>query len=442
MDTQDEGLQKIYAKRLSGSHDDLVFRNNSLLELAQLYLEKCDFPNALDCLQKVKTDALQFHLYDNYFQTVAHMMRIFVERLEIESLNQLVREVVQVGEKVPDFEKYLSKINYNRGIVCSYSGKREEAYQCFQLANDQAKNFLNRNESELTAAESADLLRDMYNARASMIIITLDRGEVDQAMDSLAQVRDEIDRLERDVQAAMDSKMHGIEGTLLLIEARCLRKQKKYQKALDCFWQAHRLFKSHKIWNYYYHVLLGLGLTYLDMRDVARANIFFDLIDDAIADLELHSLKRELKKIRSRSKAIDNRLLLDRERKLAIEKDKGEIHFERRFILLEILYLLASDPGKVFTKDQLVRLIWKENYNPMLHDSKVYTSISRLRKLIEPDFKKPVYILNERDGYVFNPNVQVEDLSSGYSDKHFVDIEPITASGAGRESSMGSDRLN
>jgi DNA-binding winged helix-turn-helix (wHTH) protein len=103
---------------------------------------------------------------------------------------------------------------------------------------------------------------------------------------------------------------------------------------------------------------------------------------------------------------------VDRERKVIIESQIGEVHFERRFVLLEIFYLLAATPGKVFTKEDLVDKIWRESYNPMIHDSKVYTSISRLRKLIEPDFKRPVYILNERDGYAFNPAVQLEEVSS------------------------------
>src|SRR5690606_17862702 len=73
---------------------------------------------------------------------------------------------------------------------------------------------------------------------------------------------------------------------------------------------------------------------------------------------------------------------------------------------------LASQPGKIFTKEELVDKIWRESYNPMIHDSKVYTSISRLRKLIEPDFRRPMYILNERDGYAFNPAIQLEEVGS------------------------------
>ena len=52
----------------------------------------------------------------------------------------------------------------------------------------------------------------------------------------------------------------------------------------------------------------------------------------------------------------------------------------------------------------------------MIHDSKVYTSISRLRKLIEPDFKRPRYILNERDGYAFNPVIHIEELGNWRKD--------------------------
>jgi len=111
-----------------------------------------------------------------------------------------------------------------------------------------------------------------------------------------------------------------------------------------------------------------------------------------------------------------------------IESKIGEVHFERRFVLLEIFYLLASQPGKVFSKEDLVDKIWRESYNPMIHDSKVYTSISRLRKLIEPDFKRPVYILNERDGYAFNAAVQLEEMSPR-----------LRKSGVGSADSLGSN---
>jgi DNA-binding winged helix-turn-helix (wHTH) protein len=184
-------------------------------------------------------------------------------------------------------------------------------------------------------------------------------------------------------------------------------------KALDRYWSAHGILKAHRNWSYYYYVLLGLGRTYLEMGNTERAQIFFDLINDAISDLELNALKQLLERVsKSLVDTDQNRLVIDRERKVIVEPTLGEVHFERRFVLLEILYLLASQPGKVFTKEELVDKIWRESYNPMIHDSKVYTSISRLRKLIEPDFRRPIYILNERDGYAFNSAVLVEEVGN------------------------------
>ena len=58
-----------------------------------------------------------------------------------------------------------------------------------------------------------------------------------------------------------------------------------------------------------------------------------------------------------------------------------------------------------FNKDDLAKSIWKDEYNPLIHDKLIYTSISRLRKLIEPKGSERKYILRGKDGYTFNPRV-------------------------------------
>ena len=79
--------------------------------------------------------------------------------------------------------------------------------------------------------------------------------------------------------------------------------------------------------------------------------------------------------------------------------------------------MLARNPGVPFDKDQLSRRIWKDEYNPLIHDKLIYTSISRLRKLIEPKGASRKYILRGKDGYTFNPRVNArfhreEEVSS------------------------------
>jgi len=67
----------------------------------------------------------------------------------------------------------------------------------------------------------------------------------------------------------------------------------------------------------------------------------------------------------------------------------------------ELLTLLASSPGRVFTREQLLGLIW--NYDSMAYVHTVTSHINRLRSKIEEDASKPRFILTEWGvGYKFN----------------------------------------
>ena len=58
----------------------------------------------------------------------------------------------------------------------------------------------------------------------------------------------------------------------------------------------------------------------------------------------------------------------------------------------EILYLLARHPGQVFSKEQIYNQVWKEPYYRA--EDNVMSLIRRIRKKIEPDPSKPIYVLN------------------------------------------------
>lgn len=67
----------------------------------------------------------------------------------------------------------------------------------------------------------------------------------------------------------------------------------------------------------------------------------------------------------------------------------------------EILYFLAQNQGEVFTKEQIYRAVWAEDY--LLDDSNIMAFIRKLRKKIEPDPDAPKYILTIWGiGYKFN----------------------------------------
>ena len=73
----------------------------------------------------------------------------------------------------------------------------------------------------------------------------------------------------------------------------------------------------------------------------------------------------------------------------------------------EILYLLASSQGRVFSKEQIYDLVWKEPYSGDYNI--VMSHIRNIREKIEDNPSKPIYIQTVWGvGYRFNKN-----LSSG-----------------------------
>ena len=80
---------------------------------------------------------------------------------------------------------------------------------------------------------------------------------------------------------------------------------------------------------------------------------------------------------------------------LSISPDKREVTRNNRKIKLtftefEILFLLAQNPGKVFSKEQIYDIVWKE---PYFGDYNIVMShIRNIREKIEDNPSNPIYI--------------------------------------------------
>ena len=75
----------------------------------------------------------------------------------------------------------------------------------------------------------------------------------------------------------------------------------------------------------------------------------------------------------------------------------------------DILYFLAENRGEVFTKEQIYKAVWSENY--LLDDSNIMAFIRKLRKKIEPNPDEPKYILTIWGiGYKFNDKLRQSEI--------------------------------
>lgn len=94
---------------------------------------------------------------------------------------------------------------------------------------------------------------------------------------------------------------------------------------------------------------------------------------------------------------------------MSISPDKREVTRNNRQIKLtftefEILNLLAQNSGKVFSKEQIYNIVWKEPYSGDYNI--VMSHIRNIREKIEDNPSKPVYIqMVWGVGYCFNKNL-------------------------------------
>lgn len=85
-----------------------------------------------------------------------------------------------------------------------------------------------------------------------------------------------------------------------------------------------------------------------------------------------------------------------------VRKQRQEI--DLTFIEFEVLYLLANNPGRVFSKEQIYDVVWKESYSGDYNI--VMSHIRNIREKIEDNPSKPSYIQTVWGvGYRFNKNL-------------------------------------
>ena len=90
-----------------------------------------------------------------------------------------------------------------------------------------------------------------------------------------------------------------------------------------------------------------------------------------------------------------------------VRKQQREI--DLTFTEFEILYLLANNSGRVFDKEQIYDIVWKEPYSGDYNI--VMSHIHNIREKIEDNPSKPIYIQTVWGvGYRFNQTLQIRKM--------------------------------
>lgn len=96
-------------------------------------------------------------------------------------------------------------------------------------------------------------------------------------------------------------------------------------------------------------------------------------------------------------------LSIDIEKRKVLIREKQKVELSPKEF--DLLVLMASNPGRSYTRSQLLNLIW--GYDFAGYEHTVNSHINRLRAKIEPDMSNPTYILTSWGvGYKFNEEIQ------------------------------------
>lgn len=350
--------------------------------LAKVFYDKADFEKAEEYfVQALKRTEMPQDAFAA-FKIHGFLIRIHAEGLDEVEANKHIQQsadlLAQMGTTLPALTaEYL----YDLGVISTYRGHFEEAHKNFQQAHRKAQM---ENDPELMAKSLYALATNAYNM-----------GQFTEALTTVTHLNELLNILKKGY----------LKGSMHLLWANVLRETGQYAEAMGHYETALKLLHAKRCWNMHNYVLLNQGMTLKKMGEFSKALLLFNLALQSTDDDNFRRLKQlilsEVEDVNDSS--VD--LYLDRHNRLIHEKSLGVIDFKHRFVLLEILFLLAQTPGTYYNKEDLAKMIWKDEYNPLIHDKLIYTSISRLRKLIEPKNGKRQYILRGKDGYTFNPRV-------------------------------------
>jgi len=356
-------------------------------QLGKLHYDKSDlfkaeknFIKAYQCTEKPRDTF-------SILKILGFLIRIASEKLEDDKANTYIKEAEVIVE---DLTAELGSLNaeyfYNVGTLKTYKGDFEDARMNYELSYKKSKE---ENEPELLAKTLLALAVNGYNLK-----------NFERSLDYLNQLN----------QLLKIIKKNYLSGAMFLFSAKVLTEMDMYEKALEHFSLANQVLQDKKCWNLYGYVLLGKGVVHKRSGNYEKALDYFLLARESIDKVTFRRLsdliEHEVADVNDNS--VD--LYLDKTNRKIKERSIGTIDFKHRFVLLEILFLLARNPGSYYDKEELAKQIWKDEYNPLIHDKLIYTSVSRLRKLIEPKNDrgdKRKYIIRGKDGYTFNPQANI-----------------------------------
>jgi len=356
----------------------------TFLEKAELLTQLGEFQKAIPLFESAKTLFLADSNTENYLKCQNRLIRLCAETDQLDKITHLKEELQDLALK--QGLQLSSRTYYTLGVIAAYRMQLDNALEYAQKSLALSLESQNKEDTCYAISLSAgvlrlmgrfqDALREIYNLKVFFDVITLPE----------------------------------VQASSILLNGQLLMDLQRYDEAIQVLWQGDDILKVHKSAMLpiqlmglmaQAHRRLGqneLALSYLRLaRRLADPENMPRLCRQI--DLELKELEEE--------QGHEFDLIFNENTHEVTERKIGRIDFRNQFVLLDLLRLFVTHPGKTFSKEYLVEHIWNEKYDPAVHDNKVYVTIKRLRRMIEPDLEKPKYIFRAKNGYFMSKDAKI-----------------------------------
>jgi len=355
-----------------------------LFQLGRLYFERCDFALAEEIFEQSREHALSVGDDERYSEITSYQLRIAGEREDFKKVDELKLEISSNLKK--DKIKPSSRVYYSLGLCSTY-----------QKDNALALDYL---EQALALGLSKNDKVGICYAITGLVIVYTSMNKLDEALKEIYNLGVFFQVLD----------IPELKISTKLMNGHILRMLGKNEEALVIFNECLEGLKTNPSFFMHVNVLCAIGITYMALQKKDQASLYLNLALRSVNPTNLKRLHRiltdkiaELGDVKSASYD----LIFNGEKNKLTERKRGDVDFGNQFILVDLLKLFLKKPGEIFSKEAIVKKVWKQDYDPRMHDNKLYVTIKRLRELIEPEIDKPRYIFRAKNGYYLNKNARV-----------------------------------
>jgi tetratricopeptide (TPR) repeat protein len=306
--------------------------NDAIMELAKLYYERCDFSVALEKFKLAADGYFAERDFEKYLKCQNYLLRIFAERDEAEDI-RATKERLQDLVLKEGFD-LTAKTYYTLGICAVYKNQY-------------------------------DIALDYFQKSLSLALAVDNKEDICYAINALANTYYELDRLHEALKEIYNLQiffqvldMPELKLASQTTNGHILRKMKKFDQALEIFWECYDQLQKEKNLLLYIGLLRSLGITYRDAGEFDMARLYLRLARRTVDAENLSLMARSIDSVLAElgeTGGEDFDLVFDTISNAVSEKKKGRIDFKNQFILLDMLRLFMKQPGVVHSRQQDLR---------------------------------------------------------------------------------------